>query len=68
MAINVFLVSPVDFSLVTEVKFFCPGADGGLLVGHLHIIQAEESDKESTQTERSEDENDDEESEEEVRI
>ena len=50
-------------SWLTKVKFFCPGAEGGLLLGHLHIIQLQEgSTKESTK-ESSEDENDDGESE-----
>ena len=52
------------------VKFFCPGAEGGLLLGHLHIIDLQEgeqstkSTKESNKESESEDENDEGESDE----
>jgi len=54
----------------TKVKFFCPGAEGGLLLGHLHIIDLQEgeqstkSTKESNKESESEDENDEGESDE----
>ena len=53
----------------TKVKFFCPGAEGGLLLGHLHIIELQEGEQSTKSTkesnkESSEDENDDGESDE----